>query len=135
MYFDEDGDLAHEFYEEVPPRYVISTSLDRSWPMTILMVTFLTQQEKGWQEKNAKNRKESQVRPSVLCLYSFLGVCCNVLSTQPFFFQATGRSEIQCAVSSRRLPNHSLFGLSLDPKAEKSEIMELFPLPPLLQPP
>ena len=38
-------------------------------------------------------------------------------------------------MSSRRLPNHSLFGLSLDPKAEKSDIMELFPLLPLLQPP
>jgi hypothetical protein len=23
MYFDEDGDLAHEFYEEVLPRFVV----------------------------------------------------------------------------------------------------------------
>ena len=130
MYFDEDGDLAHEFYEEVLPRYEISTSFD---VVSLRVVTTLKNQEKGWQEKNAKNREESQVRPFVLC--SIYGVCCEALSTQPIFFQATGRCEIQCAVSSRRLPNHSLFGLSLDPKAEKSDIMELFPLPLLLQPP
>ena len=129
MYFDEDGDLAHEFYEEVLPRYEISTSFDVVSPR---VVTILTNQEKGWQEKNAKNREESQVRSFVLCLYSILGACCD---TPAKFFQATGRSEIQCAVSSRRLPNHSLFGLSLDPKAEESDIMELFPLPPILQPP
>ena len=27
MYFDEDGDLAHEFYEEVPPK--------KAWPNTM----------------------------------------------------------------------------------------------------
>ena len=47
MYFDEDGDLAHEFYEEVLPRCEISTAFD--------VMTILTKQEKGWQEKNAKN--------------------------------------------------------------------------------
>ena len=67
MYFDEDGDLAHEFYEEVLPRYEISTSFDM---VTILVVTILAKQEKRWQEKNAKNWEESQVRPYVLCLYS-----------------------------------------------------------------
>ena len=69
MYFDEDGDLAHEFYEEVLPRYEISTVFD--------VVTILKNQEKGWQEKNAKNREESQVRSFVLCLYSILGACCD----------------------------------------------------------
>ena len=72
MYFDEDGDLAHEFYEEVLPRYEISTSFD---VVSLRVVTTLKNQEKGWQEKNAKNREESQVRSFVLCLYSILGVC------------------------------------------------------------
>ena len=74
MYFDEDGDLAHEFYEEVLPRYEISTSFD---VVSLRVVTILTNQEKGWQEKNAKNREESQVRSFVLCLYSTLGACCD----------------------------------------------------------
>ena len=74
MYFDEDGDLAHEFYEEVLPRYEISTSFD---VVSLRVVTILTNQEKGWQEKNAKNREESQVRSFVLCLYSILGACCD----------------------------------------------------------
>ena len=52
MYFDEDGDLAHEFYEEVLPRYEISIAFD---VVTILVVTIFAKQEKGWQEKNAKN--------------------------------------------------------------------------------
>ena len=73
MYFDEDGDLAHEFYEEVLPRYEISSAFD--------VVTILTKQEKGWQEKNAKNWEESQVHPFVSCLNSILGVCHDVLST------------------------------------------------------
>ena len=87
MYFDEDGDLAHEFYEEVLPRYEISTSFD---VVSLRVVTILTNQEKGWQEKNAKNREESQVRPFVLCLYSIPGVCRDVLSTQPNFSRPQG---------------------------------------------
>ena len=74
MYFDEDGDLAHEFYEEVLPRYEISTSFD---VVSLRVVTILTNQEKGWQEKNAKNREESQVRSFVLCPYSISRACCD----------------------------------------------------------
>ena len=98
MYFDEDGDLAHEFYEEVLPRYEIWTAFDVVTilvvtilvviilVLTIHVVTILTKQEKGWQEKNAKNWEESQVYPLFCVLIPSQGFCRDVLHIYPAHF-------------------------------------------------
>ena len=75
MYFDEDGDLAHEFYEEVLPRYknmiLILVSLLHTASSIFVLTPF---QEKGWQEKNAQNWEESQVM-----LLTMSSICMDVL--------------------------------------------------------